>query len=154
VEYPTAGYCLPTKMGGHTMKRNLIVLAAVISVVCTAFAASLAVGQNSNVAGRQAANIGTPVEKIDLGESSRAAADVSRFLAQPKLAEVLAAARGDKAKAEEARRNANEFLARNGVQVPANAKIVLDPSGDGAAKLKVKIEISCCPLTIVITIRF
>jgi hypothetical protein len=136
------------------MKRNLIVSAFVISVVCTAFAASLAVGQNSTAAGRQAANIGTPVDKIDLGESSRAAADVSRFLAQPKLAEVLTAARADKAKAEEARRNGNEFLVRNGVQVPANTKVVIDPSGGGAAKVKVKVEISCCPLTIVITISW
>ena len=136
------------------MKRTALVSVAVISILCTAFVASLALGQNSNVAGRQAANVGTPVEKIDLGESSRAAADVSRFLAQPKLADVLTAARSDKAKAEEARRNANEFLARNGVQVPANTKVVIDPSGGGAAKVKVKVEISCCPLTIVITISW
>ncbi|MFH1177734.1 MAG: hypothetical protein V1750_10035 [Acidobacteriota bacterium] len=119
-----------------------------------ALAAPSAFGQEPNLTSRSAASSGTPIERMDLGESSKACAEVSRFLAQPKLSEALAAIRADKKKAEEARRNANEFLAQYGVRVPAGVKVKIDPSGGAAAKVKVDVKITCCPLTVVITISW
>jgi hypothetical protein len=102
-------------------------------------------------AGRQAAQVGMPGGAADLGEASRASSEVSRFLAQPKLAEAVGAARGDAGQAEKARRNANEFLTSHGVQVPPGVKVVFEGSG-GAAARKIEIKVSCCPLNIEIII--
>lgn len=135
--------------------RNVILKSvAGLSALCIALVAPSSFGQEPNRAARQAANAGIPIETIDLGESSRACAEASRFLAQPKLSEALASARADQKAAEAARGNANGFLAQHGVQVPANVKVTIDPSGGAAGRVKVKVDVNCCPLTIVIVISW
>jgi len=95
-------------------------------------------------------------EKVDLREASQASQDVSRFLAQPKLAEALAKANSDKSAGGEAAQNGNSYLAKQGVQVPGNMTVQIKPSASGgvASKPKVKVEVECCPVKVVIIITF
>jgi hypothetical protein len=135
------------------MKKTIVTSITCVFLLCTALAATSAFSQTST-AGRQAA-AGVTQEKVDLSESSRASAEVAKFLAQPKLAEAIAAAKANKEKGEESRRSANEYLAKSGIQVPSDMKVVFEPSGGGAAsKVKVSAKITCCPLTIEIIISF
>ena len=85
--------------------------------------------------------------KVDLSEASQASQDVSRFLAQPKLAEALAKANSDKSAGGEAAQNGNSYLAKQGVQVPGNMTVEIRPSASGgvASKIRVEVELSCCP---------
>lgn len=95
-------------------------------------------------------------ERVDLSEVSRASQDVSRFLAQPKLAEALAKAKSDKAAGGEASQNANAYLAKEGVQVPGNMKVLIDTPAVGgiASKIKWSITYTCCPSTITIKVSW
>lgn len=96
--------------------------------------------------------------KVDLSEASQASQDVSRFLAQPKLAEALAKANSDKSAGGEAAQNGNSYLAKQGVQVPGNMTVKIKPSASGGVaskpKPKVKVEVECCPVKVVIVITF
>jgi hypothetical protein len=116
-------------------------------------AAAPASGQSSSATSRQAAAVAPPAGTAEFSETSRACEEASRFLANPKLEAAVAAARADRKKAEEARLNPAAFLAGNGVQVPANIRVRMEPSGGGAEKSKVVIKISCCPLSIEIIIN-
>ena len=98
----------------------------------------------------------TPLERVDLGESTRMAGEVTRFLQQPKLAETVALAKSDKASSEEAARNPGAFLAKHGVAVPQNIQVGFQPSGGQGAGLTIRVEIviRCCPPSAKITISW
>ena len=104
----------------------------------------------------QAAGEQTSDALVNLREASQASQDVSRFLAQPKLAEALAKANSEKSAGGEAAQNGNSYLAKQGVQVPGNMTVQIKPSASGgvASKTKVEVEISCCPAKIKIIITF
>ena len=95
-------------------------------------------------------------EKVDLREASQASQDVSRFLAQPKLAEALAKANSDKSAGGEAAQNGNSYLAKQGIQVPGNMTVMIKPASGGgvASKIKIRVEFECCPGKVVIIITF
>ena len=88
------------------------------------------------------------VEQVDLGEVSRGTQEVSRFLAQPKLAEALVKAKSDKSAGAEAAKDGNAYLAKQGIQVPANTAVLIKSpvGGGGAFKIRVEVEISYPPL--------
>ena len=94
--------------------------------------------------------------QVNLREASQASQDVSRFLAQPKLAEALAKAKSDRSMGAEAAQNGNAYLTKQGVQVLGNMTVQIKPSASGGvtSKTKVEVEISCCPAKIKIIIHF
>jgi hypothetical protein len=86
-------------------------------------------------------NSSGPAEGVDPSEVSRASQEVSRFLAQPKLAEVLTSLRSDKQAAEEASRNPRGYLTERGVQVPRSIDLRFGPPTAGGAASKIAVEI-------------
>lgn len=99
--------------------------------------------------------VAAPVEQVDLSESSRMSSEVTTFLSQPALSEALTKAKSDKKLADEASRNPNAFLSKNGVQVPSNIKLDIKPPTGGAAasRFSITITIRCCPPSATIVIR-
>lgn len=97
-------------------------------------------------------------ERQELGELVKCTNEVSMWLRNPRLAEAIAKARSDKMSREEAQRNPALYLMKFGISVPQGTKVEFqpEPQGGGAAnRLKgIEIKVSCCPLTVVITIRF
>ena len=104
----------------------------------------------------QAAGEQTSDAQVNLREASQAHQDVSRFLAQPKLAEALAKANSDKSAGGEAAQNGNSYLAKQGIQVPGNMTVIIKPASGGgvASKIKIRVEFECCPGKVVIIITF
>jgi hypothetical protein len=144
-----------------TLKRYLIV-SAVLSI---ALASSLFFAQKPPAGtAKKGASEGSPaealampgiVQPVDLSGSSRACAEASSFLSQPQLAEAVAKARSDKKAAKEASQDAGAYLAKNGVNVPGDIRVRMNPSGGGHAEaVKITITIRCCPPEIIITIQF
>jgi hypothetical protein len=97
-----------------------------------------------------------PAERVDLSEVSRANQEVSRFLAQPKLAEVLTNLRSDKQAAEEASRNPRGYLTERGVQVPRSIDLRFGPptAGGAASKVAVEVTVSWPPAKVKVIITF
>jgi len=96
------------------------------------------------------------VERVDLREVSRASEDVSRFLAQPKLAEALTGLRADPRAAEEASRDPRAYLTGRGVEVPRSMEVqIKPPSGGGPTSRRwvdVTVHTTTNPFSIVIII--
>ena len=95
---------------------------------------------NSGEGGR--VNSPGPAERVDLSEVSRASQEVSRFLAQPKLAEVLTSLRSDKQAAEEASRDPRGYLTERGVQVPGSIDLQIVPPTVGGAASKITVDVT------------
>jgi hypothetical protein len=92
---------------------------------------------------------------VDFSASARACSEASNFLSQPKLSDAIAKAKSDKQAGKEAARDPNAYLAKNGVTVPGDFKIHMNPTGGGPAEdVKITVTIRCCPLEIIITINF
>jgi hypothetical protein len=97
---------------------------------------------------------GSAVERVDLSEVSRASENVSRFLAQPELAEALTNLRADPRAAEEASRDPRGYLTRRGVEVDRSIEVQIKPPTDGgtASRSAVDITIHSSPNRVIVVI--
>ena len=129
-------------------------LKSVIGIIALlAICAVPAISAQKQLAADTAAGTAT-VAPVDLSESARGSSEAADFLSQPALSEALAKAQSDKRVAQEASRNPNAFLAKNGVKVPANMQVeIIPPKGDGASARTVTITITIKSYTIKIVFR-
>jgi hypothetical protein len=133
------------------MKPTGLKLLVGIFLLLTIFAVPALSVEKPGAAGGAA--MSAPGQRVDLSEPSRVSAEVANFLSQPALSAALSKAKSDKMAAEEASQNPNAYLAKNGVRVPANTKIQIQPGGGGESRLSIEITIRCCPPSVTIIIR-